>query len=374
MNLRLPYGRGGIRESSLSAFADNLIEISEHVGFRMSARGWCYLLEGLKDSDGKNLITKDQFDLAETAINTCRELGYLPIDFTAEEEGRKFAGIEVPDTHMDAGDLIARYLNGVAECERYYTPDWWEGEYYYIQMLVEKIDLKTLFGPVCQDYHIPIATSKGWSSMLQRAEYAKRFMEAEERGLNCVLLYCGDHDPDGLRISEHLRKNLVQLKDIVWEDGTEGYDPRDLTIKRFGLNYDFIQKHDLVWINNLITGSGKNLANPNHPNHSMSYVQDYLAKVGVRKCEANAIVKEPEIGRVLCRAAIESFLDDGTVPCVLDAKTRFQRKRERVDRYIRNTRASINVPEGSLDNALRVAMANAPHVQIEPWDPEAEEE
>jgi len=56
-------------------------------------------------------------------------------------------------------------------------------------MLVEKIDLKSLFGPVCWDYHIPIATSKGWSSMLQRAEYARRFKQAENMGLKCVTGY-----------------------------------------------------------------------------------------------------------------------------------------------------------------------------------------
>ncbi|GAH62519.1 unnamed protein product, partial [marine sediment metagenome] len=59
----------------------------------------------------------------------------------------------------------------------YYTPDWWEGEQYYIQMLVEKIDLKTLFEPMCRKFHIPIATGSGWQSMRQRAEYGRRFKE-----------------------------------------------------------------------------------------------------------------------------------------------------------------------------------------------------
>src|SRR5690606_38765788 len=105
-----------------------------------------------------------------------------------------------------------------------------------------KVDLVTLFSPVCKKYKIPIANSKGWSSMLQRAEYARRFQEARDKGLKCVLLYCGDHDPDGLRIGEFLRKNLQDLNDIKWEDGEIGYDAKDLIIDRFGLNYDFIEK------------------------------------------------------------------------------------------------------------------------------------
>jgi len=33
-------------------------------------------------------------------------------------------------------------------------------------------------------------------------------------------------------------------------------------------------------------------------------VQDYIARFGVRKCEANALVVAPDIGRQLCREAI----------------------------------------------------------------------
>jgi hypothetical protein len=224
----------------------------------------------------------------------------------------------------DDGNVVksfGNYLNGALNAAEYFTPDWWDGEEYYIQMVVEKIDLVTLFRPVCEEYHIPIANSKGWSSMLQRAEYARRFGEARDKGLQCILLYCGDHDPDGLRISEFIKNNLIDLKDIKWEDGSEGYNPDDLIIKRFGLNYDFIIRNRLTWIDNLITGSGRNLASPQHKNHRMQYVQDYLKKIGARKCEANAIVTQPESARDLVRAAIEGFLG-------LDARDRFAAKRQ----------------------------------------------
>lgn len=77
---------------------------------------------------------------------------------------------------------------------------------------------------------------------------------------------------------------------MVWEDGGEGYDPEGLEIVRFGLNYDFIEKHNLSWINNLITGSKRDLGSPSHKNFKMPYVQEYIKKFGIRKCEANAIV------------------------------------------------------------------------------------
>lgn len=299
----------------------------------------CYQLEGF------HLITKAQFNKVESAINRCREKGYLPIDFVAEEDARKFSGVEEPDQHHPLKE-IARYLGAARDAEYLYTPNWWRGEKYYIQMLVEKIDLKTLFTPICEAYHIPIATSKGWSSMLQRAEYARRFKEAEEMGLQCVLLYCGDHDPDGLRISEYIRDNLVQLANIEWSDGTEGYDPGELIIDRFGLNLDFINQHRLSWINNLETGSGKNLADPKHKNHSLSYVQDYIKNIGVRKCEANAMITIPEDARALCRANIEKYLGP-------DARNRFrQRRQEVIDRFTEE-RKKIVVNGVSLQDYLK---------------------
>lgn len=221
-----------------------------------------------------------------------------------------------------------------------------DGEEYYIQMIVEKIDLKYLFEDVCKEYHIPIATAKGWSSIRQRGEYTRRFKEAEGRGLVCILLYCGDHDPDGLRISQFLRSNLTEIKDIVWSDGTEGYDPTDLIIDRLGLNYDFIEKNNLVWIENLITGSGKNLADKSHKNHTMGYLQSYISSYGVRKVEANAILANRESGIQLCRDTIEEYLGSG-------ALKRFEIKRNEVRDVVRKFRERTHIEE-SVNTAMQI--------------------
>jgi hypothetical protein len=224
----------------LQRFAELVKEIQNKIGFHISSRGWCYQLET------ERYINKDQFDKVENLINECRKRGILPIDFTAEEEGRKFSGVETPNSNSPPEEM-KEWIEYLLTTETFgYTPDWWAGEKYYIQMLVEKIDLKTLFEPVCKIYHIPIATSKGWSSMLQRAIYAQRFKQAEDDGLQPVLLYCGDHDPDGLRISDFIRTNLEDLQNIVWDSGDEGYNPDGLKITRFGLDHDFIEEHKLT--------------------------------------------------------------------------------------------------------------------------------
>lgn len=306
---------------NLKNFADFLNEMSKTIGMKMSARGWAYALEDVIIPQVGE-VTKADFDYIENLINKCRKLGYIPVDFVAQEEARGFDGVEEP-TDEPPVLYLKKYLDASLRSAEIYTPDWWDGETYYIQMVVEKIDLKSLFQPICEDYHIPIATSKGWSSIYQRAEYARRFKMAEEDGLKCVLLYCGDHDPDGLRISEFLRNNLEQISSIYWSDEMTGYTPNSLIIDRFGLNYDFIIDNNLTWIENLITGSKRNLASPSHKNHHMPYVQEYLRTVGVRKCEANALVKKQDKGKQLCLESILKYLGE-------DAEQRFENKRQKI--------------------------------------------
>lgn len=305
----------------LKRFASVLMQMQRGIPFKVSSRGWCYLMEQA------GYINKSQFDKVDSAINRLRKEGMLPVDFVAEEAARGFSNVEKPNSLTRGAKTLEEtlkwMLKDVLNGDRYYTPDWWDGEDYYIQMVVEKIDLKTLFEPIARSYHIPIANAKGWSSILQRAEYARRFKEAEERGLKCVLLYCGDHDPDGLRISDTMMKNLYDIKDIEWGDGEEGYDPSNLVIKRFGLNYDFILQNNYTWIDNLITGSGMNLASPTHRNNGLPYVKQYLRTIGERKCEANAIVTTPAKAEQLVRDEIEEWLGP-------DSASRFEAKRARV--------------------------------------------
>jgi len=326
------------------AFAQMLLQIQRQVGFKMSSRGWCYQLEV------NRLINKDQFTKVESAINRCRREGILPVDFVAQEEGRQFSVVEEP-TDESVEDAFAAQIRITLDLESYQIPDWWIDEEYYIQVIVEKIDLKTLFQPICERYHIPIATSKGWSSINQRAEYARRYREANEMyGCKPVLLYCGDHDPDGLRISDFLRENLRQIQDIYWMDGSGGFDPSDLIIERFGLNADFIQQHGLTWIDNLKTGKPKppnDLSDPLHPNHGKQYVQDYLSRFGARKCEANVIVVMPEEAANLMQSEIEKWLGS-------DCMDRFGKKRAAFNEVYQEFRNRTGLQE-ALQEALDIA-------------------
>jgi hypothetical protein len=284
--------------------------------FAIGARGWCYILE-------RHGLGKGSFKAAEKLITTCRKSGDLPLDICAEDAARETVGLEAisrdsVDQHVE--QIVAELRDHAHE--RYTPFSFWDDLAIYVEVATEKLDLRNLFEPICDEFHVPITNLKGWSDLNARAAMMRRFKNHEAAGRRCILLLCGDHDPGGLHITERMRRNLEDLSKQI------GWRPDNLVIVRFGLNADFIDRHSLTWIDNLETSSGGWLDDPQHPDHKKRYVQDYIAEFGLRKCEANALVVEPEIGRHLCRDAILQY-----VPA--DAVERYERKVDNVRKRLR---------------------------------------
>jgi len=286
--------------------------------FAVGVRGWCYILEG------RGHITKGEFDACENFITDCRKSGDLPLDICAEDDSRVTIGLQGELDDSDPHAYVQGWIDYLREdMPNSYTPlNFWDDQKVYVEVAVEKLDLRNLFESVCAEFHVGIANLKGWSDLNARANMMRRFKQHEAAGRQCVLLLCNDHDPGGLHISESMRSNLGDLSAPV------GWSPDDLIIERFGLNLDFIEANNLTWIDNLETSSGQRLDDRRHPDHFKSYVQSYLAAFGARKCEANALVVAPEIGRQLCRNAILRHVG-------ADAPRRYQRRLQTVRRDLR---------------------------------------
>jgi len=301
----------------IKEFCDRILEIRSRLDFEVGTRGWCYILEG------EHVILKGEFDDAERLIARCRKDGDLPIDICAEDNKRAADGVE----KLDSSDLEAEanaIIEYVREAHQYYTPiSFWDDLDVYVEMAVEKSDLKSLFSRVSQQFHMVIQNIGGWADLNVRASMMRRFQKWEAKGKRCVLLYCGDHDPGGLQISDFLHANLAELERAV------GWSPRNLVIDRFGLDYDFITANGLTWIDNLETSSGKSLADSRHPDHLKPYVQSYLKRFGARKVEANALVARPESGRELCHQSILRYVPE-------DALMRYRARLNRIRRELRD--------------------------------------
>jgi hypothetical protein len=236
-------------------------------GFAFGARGWAYVCEG------EGIIDKGQFKAFETWLARVRKQGLLDPDVVADDDARKADHVEIvddtdPETY--AGDVRRR----AAVWLDLYTPvSVWDGLETYIEVLVEKADLKTLFDPVCVRYGVILTNGKGSSDINLRRRMLQRFRDQHAAGKRLALLYCGDHDPAGLRISDVLKTNLLDCADIRDVD----WNPEPIEVIRFGLDAHQIDDLGLPWIEGLITGSGRNLADPRHPDFRLDYVQNYIA-------------------------------------------------------------------------------------------------
>ena len=176
--------------------------------FEVGSRGWCYILE-------EHGLRKGDFKAAEALITELRKTGYLPLDICADDQSRATIGLEEldDDDAEDEADSWIKHLRSVHE--RYLPISFWDDKDVYLEVGVEKLDLRNLFAPVCEEFRVPLTNLKGWGDLNSRARIMRHFAEHEAAGRQCVFLVCGDHDPGGLHITNFMRKMMFDLSRAV---------------------------------------------------------------------------------------------------------------------------------------------------------------
>ncbi|HPJ68341.1 MAG TPA: hypothetical protein PLS62_11185 [Desulfobacteraceae bacterium] len=278
-----------------------ILEIRRDIDFTPGSRGWCYLLE-------QHGLQKGDFDVCQKIITDARKDGRLPLNICSDDSSRQFHNLERLDTTSVEDEATSWIRWIIDECWKSYNPvSFWRNQKFYVEVIVEKIDLLQLFKATCAKFHVPLASSKGWPDLSLRAGMMSRFKKWEAKGKQCVLLLCGDFDPAGLLISQNYRNMLNEIASAM------SWSPEHLIIERFGLNADLIALAGLSWIDNLQTSSGGDLTNPRHPDSKKPYVVEYIKKYGVRKCEANALVTRPDIAKNLIECTLNKYVDENSM-------------------------------------------------------------
>jgi hypothetical protein len=213
----------------VKVFCKLILRISATMDFKVGSRGWCYILE-------RHGLRKGEFDAREKLITKCRKSGDLPLDICAEDASRDAVGVETVDSLGVAGKVDDLVGNLIEHGHEGYLPtSMWDDLDVYVEVAVEKLDLRNLFEPVCRELHVPITNFKGWSDLNARAAMMRRFAYWAARGKKCILLLCGDHDPGGLLITETMRKNLNDLGAAMQRLGIDWQAvDANLVISRFG--------------------------------------------------------------------------------------------------------------------------------------------
>ncbi len=306
--ITLPYRkRGGQPKGAEAKYNQDMIhftnvmkEEQRGIDFKVGTRGWCYILEG------RHLISKGDFDLGVEKISEARKSGLLPIDFSADDPKRKAVNVVVEDD--DVEDTLDAWKRSMLNSVNNYIPELLSDHtLVHFEVMVEKTDLVGLFKPVCEKYQIPITNIGGQPDINSRVKTMRRCSEAFEVGKRAIILYCGDHDPSGLDIANTLMNKFQSL-----EEGT-GINPSFMELDIFGLTYEYIMENDLVWVENLDTSStkktGLGLGDKDHPDHYKPYVQNYINLYGVRKVEANALLKNIDDARSLLEGTILKYIE-----------------------------------------------------------------
>lgn len=103
-------------------------------------------------------------------------------------------------------ESLKEYLTG------YYVHKWHK-QPKYVEIWTEKGALVTVFKPITTRIGVTLIVCKGYASYTILLEGAKRIQkECKERGIDkATILYFGDYDPSGKRISKVVREELTVL-------------------------------------------------------------------------------------------------------------------------------------------------------------------
>lgn len=315
-DFQMPPATGPLemRREARREMGEAIERLSAETGYKFGPRGWAYYAEGL------GLITKGEFDRFEKLLTDMRKGGELDPDVIEPDASRMAttvydyaADTDTPEEHAEwaVGEIRER-LNLLSRI--YHAHGYWDDLDFYVEMIVEKKDLVQIFKDTADRYNVRITNGKGDTDIHTRLAMLKRFRDHSYAGRRCVLLAIGDHDPKGLHIVDGLHRTIMSCANIKGLD----WDYPDFEVVNIGLTERQIDDLGLMKIGNLETGGGRDLSDQRHPDHYKPYVQDYLARFGVWKCEANALVGNPRKAKALLESAINDFIPASHIDDIRD--------------------------------------------------------
>lgn len=174
------------------------------------------------------------------ALTEARYNGDFPVEWL-EDRGRS----------VDAGSFGTSQINVEAALDNaadelqqaptawLWRSRWW-GQPVHVSVWVEKEALAGIFEPVCQDLGVSWFACRGYPSVSALSQWLNQVEEVHALGWmeKAVVLYFGDHDPDGWEIPRSAERNLEKLRDLR---GTGCDYP--IQFERIALNMDQIRRY-----------------------------------------------------------------------------------------------------------------------------------
>lgn len=274
--------------SSSQRLLDQMIKIIEGYeqrGYKLTVRQLYYQLVS------RNVVPNDMSSYQRTSkvLQTGRMTGQVDWD-TIVDRAR------VPrmrQQYPTMGSFVEAVKNSY-RCLR------WDGQEYYLEVLVEKEALAGILEPVTDKYHVLLLANKGYLSTSAMHDVALR-MGMHEQDRQCIILYMGDHDPSGMDMVRDIRDRLRGFMCYT-------------RVERIALTMDQVGQHDLP---------------PNPAKRTDPRSRRYSDEYGGRSWELDAL--NPEILTGILREHILRYLD---VRKYEEAIRREQREKDELGRAV----------------------------------------
>ncbi len=164
-----------------------------------------------------------------------------------EDRGRSVEKGSFVEDSATLEDGIAGALTALYNSPRWYIErDRWIGQDYHCSVWVEKEALSGVFAPTCKDLGVSFQACKGYPSISQLWEWMALVAKSQEVNGHhtAVILYAGDHDPDGLQIPKTIANQLSILG--AQENAPECFRHRtlDIEVAPFALTMEQIEEHN----------------------------------------------------------------------------------------------------------------------------------
>ena len=186
------------------------------------------------------------YNRLKDVISEARMNGSFPFSWLMDRSRTVHAGsfrhrwADVEDALQSAADDVARAPNYHLQADR-----WW-GQSRHVSVWIEKEALSGVFEGPCNSLGVSWFACKGYPSLSSLWLWTKTVSEAYtsadadpewEGGIEeAVILYFGDHDPDGFQIHKTALLRVHQIATV------EGFEMPPIRLERVALNRDQIER------------------------------------------------------------------------------------------------------------------------------------
>lgn len=168
------------------------------------------------------------------ALTVARLDGRFPMDWVSDRTRESKASYYLKND-VDVDQALDKAVDAIRELpdDLIYRSPWYDQKT-YVTVGVEKEALAGLFDEPCRRLGIGLFIFRGYASISSLYEYATQLSEVPQD--KAVMLYFGDHDPDGFEIPRSAERNVEQIAEIE-----DLYLP-DFRIKRVAITPEQIRQ------------------------------------------------------------------------------------------------------------------------------------